>query len=171
MTSILAADAPVLTLDHEGMSYRMKSLTELQTDGLPEAVIVPAVQAYLRSLVDAEAERRRGLVTTAGSGQAMEYQEAYAQADAALAAPTKATAALYPMLAATIGIDIDPETKAPATDVLGVARSVKAAYAAWSIYGAAVRGARLAGKAAIDAAVTVEAACAAFDGVSWPATA
>ncbi len=84
-------------------------------------------------------------------------------------APSSATAEKYPMLAATIGTDIDPETGAAATDILGVARSVQAARDAWLAIGSAIRGTRLKAKAAIDAAATVEAAQAAFDAVEWPA--
>ena len=71
------------------------------------------------------------------------------------------------MLAATIGIDIDPETKAPATDILGVARGVVAAGDAWLAIGTRIRTARLKGKAAIEAADSIEAARAAFDAIDW----
>ncbi|KAA0124026.1 hypothetical protein CIW48_08995 [Methylobacterium sp. P1-11] len=96
----------------------------------------------------------------------MEYQEAYAQAQTALGVTGTVSASDYPMLAATIGIDVDPKT---AKDVLGVARSVKAAYEAFLGGGASIRGARLAGKQAVDAAATIDDACAAVDAVSWPA--
>ena len=71
------------------------------------------------------------------------------------------------MLAASIGVDVDPKTQAPATDVLGVARAIQAAYAGWLAAGSAIRGARLKGKAAIGAATTIEAAAAAFDAIVW----
>lgn len=123
----------------------------------------------LMKAVDDEAERLRNLLITPGSGQAMEYQEAYAQAKSALADAENASASAYPMLAATIGIDKDPETNAPATDVLGVARAVKKAYEAYVQVGAAIKGARMRGKEAIEASATAPDARAAFDAIQWPA--
>lgn len=157
-----------ISFDHDGLSYRAKSYSDLRGAGLPAEVILAAVQSTLKAQIDRAAERLREQLITPGAGQAMEYQEAYSQASAALAAPTKATADLYPMLAVSIGVDVDPETNASATDVVGVARSVQAAYGAWQAAGAAIRGIRLRGKAAIDAAATVEAAADAYDGIVWP---
>jgi hypothetical protein len=126
------------------------------------------VKAEMKAAIDASAEALRLTLITPGAGQAMEYQEAYAQAQAALAADGPVKDADYPMLAATIGVDFDPSSKKPATDVLGVARSVKAAYEAYLLAGAAIRGVRLTGKAKIDAATDEAAARAAFKAISWP---
>lgn len=129
------------------------------------------IKEGLKRAVDNEAEKRRTALITPGSGQAMEYQESYAQAKAALAAEDAGEAVsddAYPMLAATIGIDKDPETGALATDVLGVARSVKAAYEGYLQAGAAIKEARLKGKSAIGAADTDEEAQQAFRAIDWP---
>ena len=155
--------------ENNGISYRGFTMAKLKTAGLTDAELLAVAQAWLRDDVDAQAEDLRLKVLTPGAGQALEYQEVQAQAAAALAAPAAASAALYPMLAATIGVDIDPTTTAAATDVLGVARSVMAATTGWIAAGAAIRGARLHGKAAIDAATTIEAAAAAADAIAWPA--
>jgi len=126
------------------------------------------LKAQLKARVDAKAEEVRLTLITPGSGQAMEYQEAYAQAQAALAATGTVKDTDYPMLAATVGIDTDPQTGKAAKDVLGVARSVKAAYEAFLTAGAAIRGARLGGKAAIQAAGNAADAQSACDAISWP---
>ncbi|BAQ50414.1 hypothetical protein [Methylobacterium aquaticum] len=148
--------------DHGEMRYRGATLAALRAAGLPEAAILAGVQARLRDLVDEAAEAARLRRITSGNGQAMEYAETQAQAVAALASPAAASAERFPMLAASIGLDVDPQTGAPAADVLGVARAVVAAYDAWVEVGGAIRRARLAGKAAIGATATVEAAAAAY---------
>ncbi|WP_345819942.1 hypothetical protein ABC766_27310 [Methylobacterium fujisawaense] len=137
----------------------------------PPPAVTPAelaaMKADLKRRVDTAAEELRLSLITPGSGQAMEYQEAYAQAQAALAASGEIKPADYPMLAATIGVDFDPETGKPAVDVLGVARSVKAAYEAFLVAGAAIRGARLLAKAEIDAAADADHAQAVFAAIAW----
>ncbi len=158
-----------VTLTSAGMTYQAYKVVDLRAAKVPEAAILSAAQAALSARVDTKAERIRSQVVGSYSGQAMEYQEALVQATAALASPNSATTALYPMLAASIGIDVDPLTGALATDVLGVARAVTAASAAWLAIGAAIRKARLAGKAAIAATTTPEAAAAAHDAITWPA--
>ena len=170
MPSILAKlNMSSLSAQNNGLLYRGMNPAGLAKAGVPAAVILTTVQQWLEDQVDVAAERLRGQVLTPGAGQAMEYQEAVAEATAALAAPTTATAALYPMLASSIGIDIDPSTKAPATDVVGVARAVQAMQSAWVTAGAAIRQARLAGKAAIASSTTIAAAVAAYDAIVWPA--
>ena len=77
--------------------------------------------------------------------------------------------AAFVLLAAEVGITVDPSTKAPAVDVFGVARSVAATVAVWLPLAAAIERARLSTKAAITAATTAEAAQAAHDAVAWPA--
>ncbi|ACA18488.1 hypothetical protein M446_4131 [Methylobacterium sp. 4-46] len=158
-----------LSLDHGAESFRDAPVAFLRARGVPDAVIVPAVRAKLAALVDAKAEALRLALVTPGAGQAMEYQETLAQARAALAMSGTPVPGDYPLLAATVGLDVDPQTGAPASDVKGVARAVVAAAAAWIAAAAAIRGARLTAKAAIAAAATPEAAVAAFEAASWPA--
>ncbi|QRE74377.1 hypothetical protein [Methylobacterium aquaticum] len=139
--------------------------------GLVEADWLPAAREVLCLRVDADAAARRAAVATGDAGQMAEYQEARTEALALLAVERSKKAidpAAYPMLAASLGTDIDPLTGEPATDLLGVARSVSAAADAYQAYGAAVRKARLSGKAAIRAAGSAQAAQAAYDGITWP---
>jgi hypothetical protein len=165
------ATARIASVEYGGRYFYETTPADLRAQGVPEAAFLPVVKAALRAAIDAQAEALRGLLITAGTGQAMEYQESQAQAFAALATPETATAERYKMLAATIGLDLDPTTGAPATDVLGVARSIKAAYDAWETAGAAIKRGRLSAKAAIDAAPDLDAAAAAFAAVAWPALA
>lgn len=141
----------------------------LLAQDVPPPEVLAGFRAALSGLVDARAEALRQALLSPGSGQAMEYQEVHRQALAALDAPAAATAPAYPMLAATIGVDTDPKTGSPATDVLGVARAAVAAYDGWVEAGAAIRAVRLGAKAAIKSASTLEAAEAAYMAVQWPA--
>ncbi|GJD93351.1 hypothetical protein [Methylobacterium iners] len=159
---------PLFNIDHDGQGYRNMSLDALAAAGVPDVLVLDQVKDHLKAGVDAKAETLRNLIMTPGSGQVMEYQEVQAQAVAALKAPSTATEAKYPMLAASIGIDIDPSTGEPATDVLGVARSISAAYSLWQQAGSAIRGVRLAGKKAIDEATTAEEAAEAYGAITWP---
>ncbi len=134
-------------------------------------VDLTALKAMLKTQIDAAAEALRLTLITPGSGQAMEYQEAYAEAvqvDAATKAGQTVDGAGFPMLTASIGYDVDPQTKQPTVDVVGEARAVLAAYDAYQRAGAAIRAARLRAKAAIDDAASVDAARSAFAAIAWP---
>lgn len=178
-TTVAAGDAVFVAWGEDGTEPTRWPRDEAdgQTDAALQDVLTPyglhvglaPLKGMLKAQVDATAEALRLTLITPGSGQAMEYQEAYAQAQAALAVSGTVKASDYPMLAATIGVDIDPETGKPAADVLGVARSVKAAYEAYLQAGAAIRGARLLAKAEIDAAADAITAQAVFAAIQWPA--
>ncbi len=159
----------LLSLTYQGSTFHDVAPDFLSAMKIPDAVVLAAAQGALCVAVDAQAEKLRIVVLTPGAGQAMEYGELKAEAQAALAATAAATPALYPMLAASVGIDIDPSTNAVATDVLGVARAVMVQSAAWTALGAAIRKARVTGKAAIAAASDLASAKAAFAAITWPA--
>lgn len=145
------------------------SASDLLMKSVPDGVgDLPAIKSALKRRVDDTAEGLRLKLITPGAGQAMEYQEAYAQAQAALAAAGTVNASDYPMLAASIGVDIDPQSGKPATDVLGVARSVKVAYEAYLQAGAAIRGTRLLAKAEIGASADAITAQTVFAAIKWP---
>lgn len=157
-----------IPVEHGGLSYGGLSLWELQREGVPASAILSGLQMALKVAVDTKAEVLRSSITTPGTGQAMEYQESQSQAAAALKAPSSATAAKYPMLAASIGIDIDPSTGSAAEDVLGVARAVMASYDQWLQIGAAIKQIRLTAKRAIDEALSPEAAAETYGAIAWP---
>lgn len=163
---------PLITVEHGEGRIVAATLDQLREAGVSKAAILDAVKAACRAEIDRAAELARQAVLTPGIGQAMEYQEAQAQAQQALASAesgAKLDPAAFPMLAASIGIDVDPDTGNPAGDVMGVARAVQAAKRAWELYGAGIRAARLNGKATVDEATDIDAACAAVDAVVWPA--
>lgn len=130
---------------------------------LDAAAQLAALKAELKAAIDDAAERERLKYVTAGAGQAMEYQQAAAEAERLLAAVAadpdhEPDPADYPMLAASIGIDGD--------DLIEVATTVAGMHGQWQMIGAAIRAARLAAKTAIDAAAD-EAAARAVKAV-WP---
>lgn len=162
--------ADTLTLNFTSPSGHHIDMTaaDLVQMRVPEGEVLTGFKGQLCAQLDAHAERLRLGIITPGAGQALEYQEAQVQAAAALKAASSATAEKYPMLAATVGIDIDPETGKPATDVLGVARSVQAARGVWVKMGPAIRTARRKAKAQIRAAASLEDAEHAYLAVCWP---
>lgn len=118
-----------------------------------------SVKVTLRTRVDAAAELIRQGTITSGPGQAMVYLQKQAEAQACLkdGAPDTAN---YPLLAATLGIE--------GATVTDIAKLVAATSAAWTTKAAQVERVRLAGKFAVDAAITVDAAAAAFSALVWP---
>ncbi|WP_166304332.1 hypothetical protein [Bradyrhizobium sp. 2S1] len=113
----------------------------------------------LMAKVDAKAEQIRGTYLTIGSGQAMVYQRKGEEV-ARLANDPDPDPANYPILSATVGIE--------GATIQEVAALVNATQEAWVKIAAAIETARLGGKAAIDAATSVQAANEAFDAIKWP---
>jgi hypothetical protein len=122
-----------------------------------------ALKVALKSQIDEAAERERLKYITPGSGQALEYQQAAAEATILLAAIAsdpqhEPDPDDYPMLMASIGLD--GET------LMVVATTVATMHRQWQAVGSAIRSARLAAKKAIDEAPD-EAAARAVQPV-WP---
>lgn len=110
------------------------------------------MRAILRARVDAEAEAVRLRFVTPGAGQAMEYQEAIAQAQAYVLDP----AGSYPMVQSDVDAGtIDPRTGLAVATLAEAADLIIWMFAQWQIAGAAIRTARLAAKTAIGAATTL----------------
>ena len=127
-------------------------------------VSLPALKIGLKAEIDAQAERERLRHITGGAGQAMEYQQAAAEANAILAALAanpehEPDPGDYPLLAGSIGLD--GET------LVDVATTVAAMHRQWQIVGSAIRRARLSAKKAIDEAADMAAARAVQP--AWPA--
>lgn len=155
------------------VAYDVSPDVDLTGYAAKAAEALVGLKTVLKGLVDGAAEALRLTLITPGSGQAMEYQEAYSEAvavETALQANPGATfdRAKFPMLSASIGFDLDPGTGTPTVDVPGEARAVLAAYEAYQRAGAAIRAVRLAGKAGIDAAADEAAARAALAAIVWP---
>lgn len=122
----------------------------------PPSVDLAVVKAGLKSEIDAAAERERLRYITPGAGQAMTYQAKVEEARRFVASGGPPSD--FPMLTAEIGIT--------AIDLAGVAAVVLAAYQHWLTIGGAIEAARLAAKAAIEAAETPGDAQAVS--VAWP---
>lgn len=126
------------------------------------AVVVPtleAIKAALKVTVDTTAEAERKKYITPGEGQAMTYQRKVEEAARAIL-EEEPTAANYPMLAASLGVD--GET------VKDVATIVLAMDAGWAAIGAGIEKIRMNAKKAIDEAASAEAASAIVDAIVWP---
>ncbi|KAA0117894.1 hypothetical protein CIW48_27220 [Methylobacterium sp. P1-11] len=173
MSTFDRLNATALTVDIDGIGYRGTTLAQLMAPprSLTEAQVLPAIQSVLKGWVDEQAEALRQKVMTAGAGQAMEYQEVRDEAKAVLALddPTKASGSDFPMLSASIGTNLDPNTGKPTSDIAGEARAASEEAKAWLAIGAPIRGARLKGKQSVDKAATIADACAVVDAISWPA--
>lgn len=122
-------------------------------------VTLEQARASACEAIDAEAERRRGLVLTPGAGQMAAYQAKEGQARTLLADDTP-TEAEYPDIYNEIGVTADSAGE--------VAMAVLAAAEKWRAYGRRVERARLAAKKAVAEAGDVAAVVAARDGADWP---
>jgi hypothetical protein len=126
---------------------------------------VAIIKAQLGVEIDAEAERRRRLYITPGSGQAMVYQRKAEEAhtfktwrDTNPSGTPDHSA--YPILAASIGIE--------GATLDDVAQLVIQTETTWLAAAAAIESVRLSGKASVNAAITEETARAARAAVTWP---
>ncbi|WP_323034512.1 hypothetical protein [Pararhodobacter sp.] len=126
----------------------------------PEPVLVDlaALKADLTAQIDSAAEAERARYITPGSGQAMTYLAKAGEAER-LAQDADPDPANYPLLSAEIGITGDT--------LADVGAVVLTAYTQWQQIGGAIERARLAGKAAVMAAVD-EAGARAAAQVVWP---
>lgn len=155
---------------HDGVRYVDPSRAFLEHIGVPPDAVLTSLKTAGKFKVDTLAEEVRLRFLTPGTGQAMEYAEVQAQAEAALSAKaTTVKPEAYPMLAASIGLDVDPDTGRLAEDVLGVARGIRAARASWLDVGSQIRRVRQQAKADIEAATSREAIEMIVSAIVWPA--
>ena len=124
----------------------------------PDPPLAP-LQLALAAQVDREAEAARLLWITAGSGQAMTYEQKRAEAERMATDPAPQPDA-YPLLAAEVGITADT--------LAAVGALVRARAAAWTAIAAQIESLRLQAKAAVMAANNAAEARAAAV-VNWPA--
>jgi hypothetical protein len=125
----------------------------------PSSESLADLKVRLKARIDDAAEAERREYITQGAGQAMTYMQKADEASRYMSA-TDPDASGYPLLSAEVGIT--------APTLQEVARVVHAAYSQWQIIGAAIEAARLATKAAIKSAKTIEEALAAANALSWP---
>ena len=126
----------------------IQARTVRETPPPPPEPTYEEVQADAIQQIDATAERTRHRYITPGSGQALEYEQAFREAvDFQAAGYPEADLADYPML----------QAEAQATGRTGtvVCDEVLTLHAQWVAVGAAIRRERRAGKEAVRAAATV----------------
>ena len=139
-------------------------------DRTPEeiAAALAEARAAAERSVDAQAEARRALMLTPGSGQALEYDRTEREARAYAAAGFQGyTAALYPMIEAERLAVQDATGVLPAPQ--DTAQSIITLADASTTYGAAIKRVRRSAKLALEAATTLADVRAALDGLEWPA--
>jgi len=108
---------------------------------------------HIKDTIDSHAESTRLRFITPGAGQAMEYQESYAQARVKKANPS----AVVPMVAADRKAGMkNPLTQQPIQSDDEAADVIIFMYEQWLLVGAAIREIRLKAKVDIDAATTPE---------------
>lgn len=115
------------------------------------------VKAEAKATIDHDAEQARLKYITAGSGQALEYQEV---ADEAARYQEAGGLGSYPMLQASV--DAGEVANLAAAAALVLQRE-----AAWATAGSTIRRLRIAAKLAISAATTIDQVRAATQ-VTWP---
>lgn len=120
-------------------------------------VPLETVKEQLKAAVDAAAERQRALYITPGAGQALTYKAKAEEALAVLADPSPHPPD-YPLLSAEVGVTGETLQQ--------VAQIVAHMHAQWQLVGGAIERARLAAKAAVDAAEDEAAARAVVP--TWP---
>jgi hypothetical protein len=133
----------------------MRSLANF---GLVHDSSIEAVRAALCRAIDERAEVIRGCYLTPGTGQALVYQQKFAEATAAAADPDPSRET-FPLLAASLGID--------GSNISEIATVVLTAAAAWTRIAALVETSRLLAKHEIRGAATAAEALAAFDRATW----
>ena len=125
-------------------------------------------KAAAGAAIDAFAEAVRLRYITPGAGMAMTYQEKFAQAQGVVAMGEQAANAMseaerveqFPTLAASVGIE--------AATVYDCAQLVLARYTAFAALSHTIERARLAGKAAVKSASTVQGVEEVARSVAWP---
>ena len=120
---------------------------------------IDTLKLTLTTQVDADAEAARLLWITAGSGQALTYEQKRIEAERMATDPAPQPDA-YPLLAAEVGITADT--------LAAVGALVRARAAAWTAIAAQIESLRLQAKAAVMAATNAAEARAAAV-VNWPA--
>lgn len=150
-------DAPGEFYEQTGTSFTLDGAT-LSVIREYAPVVLSDAQLTLCNRIDATAESVRARYITQGSGQALTYWQKWTEARAFLV-DHNPTVAAYPLLAASAGDDI------PLADT---ARAVADKAAEWLNINARIEKVRLAGKAAVNNAKSVDVAVEAMSQLVWP---
>lgn len=131
--------------------------------------VLGEAKAAAQARVDTAAEAARLKYITTGAGQALTYQRKSTERMAYLSAVqmgAPVSTAAFPMLAASIGVEV-PNTGVEAADLAAVAALIGAREAGFAVVGSQIERLRLTAKAAIAAAAN-EGQIAAAEAVVWP---
>lgn len=126
----------------------------------PEPIDIEVLKADALRMIDASAEIYRLRFLTAGSGQAMAYQQKLDEARAYVANPGIDPAEIPHIIAEAAATGMTPAEKAG---------QIVATFAAWQLVSAGIEAKRAAAKIAVEAAATPEALTAAAN-VDWSAS-
>lgn len=116
--------------------------------------------------IDGQAEHERLVLITPGSGQAMVYLEKQREARAFQADPAPDEAA-YPLLAASVGVDVVPGTGEPVGTMEAAAAVILAIAGEWAQAAASIEGRRRRAKRAAAGAADVASVEAAMTAEGW----
>ena len=165
-----------------GWSLRGNDLSTLVWEGPGDAPSVDEVEAAGPAAwlslarqraaegIDRQAEAERLVYITGGAGQAMVYLEKQREARSAaeiVAGGGEPSTLAYPLLAAAVGVDIDPRTAGAVTTVAQAAEVILLIAAAWAVTAADIEGRRLRAKRLVSEAETIAAVEAAMVGEGW----
>jgi len=166
---ILISCTPAVAAALHGAVFETAQIVDYQ-QGFPvfggRAEDLASIKASAILSIDAEAERRRGLIVTPGVGQMQEYRLTADEAGRAQAAADPLEATDYPYLAAEqaaqAAVGVTWTLRDTAAFVLGEE-------AAWVAYGAAIKETRRTAKERVKAATSAAQVREILDAVAWPA--
>ena len=138
-----------IIVNHNGMSYSNFEPSDAVSAGVPATVVVSAVHKALSKLIDTAAGQARSAFVSPGSYIDQEYLLAKTEAQAWLDGGKDQSAIPSSVEDHIAMFDVDAET---------AAQEIVATAAQWEQALAAIRSARLGGKAAVRNAETIDAA-------------
>jgi len=153
--SLVGITAPTVSV---GWTYEGGRFTAPKPEPI-DPIDLDVLKGQLKKQIDAAAEAERLKYITAGAGQAMTYQEKFAEL-VRYEADSDPVKVNYPMMSAEIGIT--------GASLTAVAAAIRGAYDLWKQIGGAIEIARLQAKSAVDKATTEDRVRAASE-VTWPA--
>ena len=139
-----------ISIAHNGAQYINCEASELLASGIPANLVLGAVRLQLREAIDHAAGQARARHITTSPGQESTYIAKGQEAERFIADGSPADTTPFVMLTAEAG--------ALGISVADLADQVIATRTAWLQLAGAVEGARLGGKAAVEAAETIDEA-------------
>ncbi|AOE85834.1 hypothetical protein [Pseudomonas sp. TCU-HL1] len=142
-----------LNFIHDGQFYSAFEVEDALAHGVPMEILATAAASQAMASIDSAAVRARARHITLIDGQDAIYLAKVAEAEKALKARASTDPGAYPLLS--------HEAQALGLTIAGLAEKVVAAQQAWHQTAGRIEGERIAGKAGVKSANTVEAVLAA----------